>query len=105
MVFGVGATPGTSSTELLEGIQAAGAVTRTPSSGYLHKIGTNRCSRSRPRPTPSIHLPYRPGPFLVRGHVSGPHHTLTQDISFGFDQLVKSPCARCHRRSTTPSPR
>jgi uncharacterized membrane protein len=58
-----------------------------------------------------IHLPYRPGHFLVRGqmlanvwpaeaadyveknlqrgHVTGPYRTLTQDISFGFDQLVE----------------
>jgi uncharacterized membrane protein len=56
-------------------------------------------------------LPYRPGHFLVRGqllasvwpadaaeyveknlqrgHVTGPYRTLTQDISFGFDQLVE----------------
>jgi uncharacterized membrane protein len=26
---------------------------------------------------------------LVRGHVTGPYRTLTQDISFGFDQLVE----------------
>jgi uncharacterized membrane protein len=58
-----------------------------------------------------ILLPYRPGHFLVRGqllasvwpadaaeyveknlqrgHVTGPYRTLTQDISFGFDQLVE----------------
>ena len=58
-----------------------------------------------------IYLPYRPGHFLVsgqvmarvwpasaatfveenlvRGHVTGPYRTLTQDISFGFDQLVE----------------
>jgi len=29
------------------------------------------------------------GENLQRGHVTGPYRTLTQDISFGFDQLVE----------------
>jgi len=58
-----------------------------------------------------IHLRYRPGHFLVQGHpyatvwpgraadqvarelarahVTGPYRTLTQDVSFGLDQLVE----------------
>ena len=58
-----------------------------------------------------IHLPYRPGHFLVQGHplavvwppeaappvaehfqrthVIGPYRTLSQDVSFGIDQLVE----------------
>ena len=109
--FGVGATRGPGSTELLERIQAAGAVIRTPSSGYLQVIRHDSLLKVAASADAVIHLPYRPGHFLVRGqilaavwpaqaaeyveknlqrgHVTGPYRTLTQDISFGFDQLVE----------------
>jgi uncharacterized membrane protein len=110
-VFGVGATRGPTSVELLERIQASGAVIRTPSSGYLQVIRHDSLLKIATSADAVIHLPYRPGHFLVRGqtlasvwpaeaaayvernlqrgHVTGPYRTLTQDISFGFDQLVE----------------
>jgi uncharacterized membrane protein len=110
-VFGVGATRGPSSAALLERIQASGIVIRTPSSGYLQVIRHDSLLKIATSADAVIHLPYRPGHFLVRGqtlasvwpaaaaeyvernlqrgHVTGPYRTLTQDISFGFDQLVE----------------
>jgi uncharacterized membrane protein len=111
VVFGVGATRGPTSVALLERIQASGAVIRTPSSGYLQVIRHDSLLKIATSADAVIHLPYRPGHFLVRGqtlasvwpaeaapyvernlqrgHVTGPYRTLTQDISFGFDQLVE----------------
>jgi uncharacterized membrane protein len=109
--FGVGATRGPTGTELLEQITASGGVIRTPSSGYLQVIRHDSLLKIATSADAVIHLPYRPGHFLVRGqllasvwpaeaaeyvernlqrgHVTGPYRTLTQDISFGFDQLVE----------------
>jgi uncharacterized membrane protein len=109
--FSVGATRGPTSTELLRLIEASGAVIRTPSSGYLQVIRHDSLRKIATSADAVIHLPYRPGHFLVRGqvlasvwpaeaaeyvernlqrgHVTGPYRTLTQDISFGFDQLVE----------------
>jgi uncharacterized membrane protein len=109
--FGVGAARGPSSAELLDRIDTAGAVIRTPSSGYLQVIRHDTLLKIATSADAVIHLPYRPGHFLVRGqvlasvwpaaaapyveknlqrgHVTGPYRTLTQDISFGFDQLVE----------------
>jgi uncharacterized membrane protein len=107
--FGVGTARGPTSAELLERIATAGAVIRTPSSGYLQVIRHTSLVKIATSADAVIHLPYRPGHFLVRGqalanvwpaeaadyveknlqrgHVTGPYRTLTQDISFGFDQL------------------
>jgi uncharacterized membrane protein len=109
--FGVGTARGPSSAELLERIASSGAVIRTPSSGYLQVIRHGTLLKIATAADAVIHLPYRPGHFLVRGqvlagvwpaeaaeyveknlqggHVTGPYRTLTQDISFGFDQLVE----------------
>ena len=109
--FSVGATRGPSSAELLARIDTSGAVIRTPSSGYLQVIRHSSLLKVATSADAVIHLPYRPGHFLVRGqilasvwppeaaeyveknlqrgHVTGPYRTLTQDISFGFDQLVE----------------
>jgi uncharacterized membrane protein len=109
--FGVGARRGPSSDELLNRINASGVVIRTPSSGYLQVIRHDTLLKIASSANAVIHLPYRPGHFLVRGqllasvwpadaaedveknlqrgHVTGPYRTLTQDISFGFDQLVE----------------
>jgi uncharacterized membrane protein len=109
--FGVGTARGPSSTELLDRIDRSGAVIRTPSSGYLQVIRHDTLLKIATSADAVIHLPYRPGHFLVRGqvlagvwpadaaayveknlqhgHVTGPYRTLTQDISFGFDQLVE----------------
>jgi len=109
--FGVGATRGPTGTELLERMAASGKAIRTPSSGYLQVIRHKSLLKIATSADAVIHLPHRPGHFLVRGqilanvwpaeaadyvernlqrgHVTGPYRTLTQDISFGFDQLVE----------------
>ena len=96
---------------MLVRIAESGAVIRTPSSGYLQVIRHDTLLKIASSADAVIHLPYRPGHFLVRGqvlasvwpaeaaeyveknlqrgHVTGPYRTLTQDISFGFDQLVE----------------
>jgi uncharacterized membrane protein len=109
--FGLGASRGPSSEELLARLEESGAEIRTPRSGYLQVIRNESLLRIATSAEAVIYLPYRPGHFLVsgqvmarvwpadaasyveqnlvRGHVTGPYRTLTQDISFGFDQLVE----------------
>jgi uncharacterized membrane protein len=102
---------GLSAAEILSRMEHTGAVIRTPESGYLQYLRHDRLIRIAREADAVIHLPYRPGHFLVQGHplatvwpaeaaphvaenlgrsqVTGPYRTLTQDISFGFDQLVE----------------
>ena len=108
---GFASARGPSSEELLRRIEESGAVIRTPATGYLQVIRHDTLLKIATAAEAVIHLPYRPGHFLVRGqvlasvwpaeaaeyvgenlqrgHVTGPYRTLTQDISFGFDQLVE----------------
>jgi uncharacterized membrane protein len=108
---GFASARGPSSEELLRRIEESGAVIRTPASGYLQVIRHDTLLKIATAAEAVIHLPHRPGHFLVRGqalagvwpveaaeyvgenlqrgHVTGPYRTLTQDISFGFDQLVE----------------
>jgi uncharacterized membrane protein len=108
---GFGTARGPSSDELLRRMDESGAVIRTPASGYLQVIRHDTLLKIATAAEAVIHLPHRPGHFLVRGqalanvwpaeaaeyvaenlqrgHVTGPYRTLTQDISFGFDQLVE----------------
>lgn len=107
----VGPIVGPTREELLARIDESGAIVRTPASGYLQVIRHDTLLKIAASADAVIHLPYRPGHFLVRGqmlaavwpasaaeyvaenlqrgHVTGPYRTLTQDISFGFDQLVE----------------
>jgi uncharacterized membrane protein len=109
--FGLGTARGPSADELLAQLEDSGAEIRTPRSGYLQVIRNESLLRIATSAEAVIYLPYRPGHFLVsgqvmarvwpaeaasyveqnlvRGHVTGPYRTLTQDISFGFDQLVE----------------
>ncbi|SEL88626.1 DUF2254 domain-containing protein [Streptacidiphilus jiangxiensis] len=102
---------GLSPTELLDRMRTEGAVITTSASGYLQYLRHDRLVRIARDADAVIHVPYRPGHFLVqghplayvwppqaaaqvtatlrRGHVTGPYRTLTQDVSFGFDQLVE----------------
>ena len=102
---------GPSRDDLLALINESGTVIPTPESGYLQVIRHETLVKIATEADAVIHLPYRPGHFLVhghaiaqvwppeaadyvtenfkRGHVTGPYRTLTQDISFGFDQLVE----------------
>ena len=97
--------------QLLIAIADAGVAIPTPHSGYLQVIRHESLVRIAAKADAVIHLPYRPGHFLVhgqalatvwppaaakpvaraleRGQVTGPYRTLTQDISFGVDQLVE----------------
>jgi uncharacterized membrane protein len=108
---GFGTARGPSSQELLRRMDESGAVIRTPASGYLQVIRHDTLLKIATSAEAVIHLPHRPGHFLMsgqalanvwpataaeyvtenlqRGHVTGPYRTLTQDISFGFDQLVE----------------
>lgn len=109
--YGLGASRGPGPEELLARLEDSGAEIRTVSSGYLQVIRTESLLKIATTADAVIYLPYRPGHFvvsgqvmarvwpadaasfveqnLVRGHVAGPYRTLTQDISFGFDQLVE----------------
>ena len=102
---------GLSPNELLSRMRTDGAVVTTSASGYLQYLRHDRLVGIARDANAVIHIPYRPGHFLVqghplayvwppeaaahvtanlrRGHVTGPHRTLTQDVSFGIDQLVE----------------
>jgi uncharacterized membrane protein len=82
-----------------------------PASGYLQFVRYDTLITIATRSDAVIQVLHRPGHFLVeglpiarvwpaasaeqvsralkRGHVTGPHRTLTQDMSFAIDQLVE----------------
>jgi uncharacterized membrane protein len=102
---------GPSSAELAGRMEAGGGVVRAPASGYLQFIRHDVLVQFATEADAVIALNYRPGHFLVQGHpfalvwppeaaarvsdalgrahITGPNRTLTQDISFGIDQLVE----------------
>ena len=102
---------GPSSAELALRMEAGGGVVRAPASGYLQFIRHDVLVEFATEADAVIALTYRPGHFLVEGHpfalvwppeaaarvsdalgrahLTGPNRTLTQDISFGIDQLVE----------------
>jgi uncharacterized membrane protein len=106
-----GREAGPTAAELASSMQAAGGVVRAPVSGYLQFIRHRILVQLAADADAVIALTYRPGHFLVQGHpfatvwppaaagrvsealgrahVTGPNRTLTQDISFGIDQLVE----------------
>jgi uncharacterized membrane protein len=112
---GVTGTPpeaaGPSSTELLSRMEAAGGVVTAVDSGYLQFIRVGSLVRFAEEAGVVICLNHRPGHFIVQGHpigtvwppeaaarvnealgrahFTGPYRTLTQDVSFGVDQLVE----------------
>src|SRR5689334_19439257 len=85
--------------------------TREQVSGYVQFIRHQSLVRLATEADAVINLEHRPGHFVVRGHrfatvwppeaarhirqalgrahVVGPHRTLSQDVSFGIDQLVE----------------
>ena len=115
--YGARATPaadresGPSPAELAGRMEAAAGVVRAPASGYLQFIRHGVLVQFAAEADAVIALDYRPGHFLVQGHpfarvwppeaaarvsdalerahITGPNRTLTQDISFGVDQLVE----------------
>jgi uncharacterized membrane protein len=102
---------GMSLTELTTRLDRDGGTVRAPASGYLQVIRHDILVSFAARENAVIALSYRPGHFLVQGHpcalvwpadaaprisdalarahITGPYRTLTQDLSFGIDQLVE----------------
>ena len=96
---------------LVDTIKSSGAMMRTPKGGYLQAIRYDMLIRAATAADAVVHLPYRPGNFLVedselaavwppeaadrmtrrlkRAQVTGPVRTLAQDPAFGIDQLVE----------------
>jgi uncharacterized membrane protein len=105
-----GREAGPSAAELASRLQEGGVV-RAPESGYLQFIRHGVLVQFAADADAIISLDYRPGHFLVQGHpfalvwppdaaarisdalgrahIAGPNRTLTQDVSFGVDQLVE----------------
>jgi uncharacterized membrane protein len=102
---------GLSATELLRRSEEEGGLLLAPASGYLQFIKHQDLVAVAAAANAVIFLEHRPGHFLVRGHrfatvwppeaaaamrrrldqahIIGSHRTLTQDVSFGIDQLVE----------------
>jgi uncharacterized membrane protein len=102
---------GPSLSELLVRLDEDSGVVRAPSSGYLQYVSMRTLIEISSRSRAVIRLVHRPGHFVVEGqplanvwpasatpgvaralggaHATGPHRTLTQDVSFAVDQLVE----------------
>ncbi len=102
---------GPSLSELSVRLDEESGVVRAPSSGYLQYVSMSTLIDISSRSDAVIRLVYRPGHFVVEGqplasvwpasatpgvaralggaHATGPHRTLTQDVSFAVDQLVE----------------
>jgi len=102
---------GPSAVELLARAEAGGGAVLAPVSGYVQFIKHQNLVRLAAEADAVISLEHRPGHFIVSGHrfatvwppeaaplvskalgrahVIGPYRTLTQDASFGIDQLVE----------------
>ena len=97
--------------EILAAMEAEHGVVTASESGYLQYVSHRMLVRIATDADAVIHLLYRPGHFIVAGrllatvtppeaaphvkealrraHLNGPYRSLTQDISFGIDQLVE----------------
>src|SRR5215472_12302582 len=102
---------GPGAVELVSRAETSGAVLLAPVSGYVQFIKHQNLVILATRAEAVINLDHRPGHFIVRGHrfatvwppeaaplvrqalgrahIIGPYRTLTQDVSFGIDQLVE----------------
>ena len=102
---------GPTATELVARAEREGGVLLAPDSGYVQFIKHQNLVKLATAADAVINLEHRPGHFVVRGHrfatvwppeaaprvrqalggahIVGPHRTLTQDVSFGIDQLVE----------------
>jgi uncharacterized membrane protein len=96
---------------LIAGLGGGGGVVSAPRSGYLQYVEHQTLVGIATEANAVIHVLFRPGHFIVAGqqyasvwpaeaasivvrelavaHVTGPYRTLTQDVSFGVDQLVE----------------
>ncbi len=104
-------TSGPAAVELLSRAEAGGGILLAPASGYLQFIQHQNLVKLAADADAVINLEHRPGHFIVRGHrfatvwppeaaplmrqalgrahIIGPYRTLSQDVSFGIDQLVE----------------
>ena len=102
---------GPSLSEMLVRLDEDSGVVRAPGSGYLQYVSMSTLIDIACRSHAVIRLAHRPGHFVVEGqpladvwpaaaapgvaralggaHATGPHRTLTQDLSFAVDQLVE----------------
>jgi uncharacterized membrane protein len=102
---------GPSSAELLAQMEVGGGMVKAAASGYVQFIRLQSLVRFAQEADAVIALNHRPGHFIVEGHpiatvwppeataqvsevlgqahITGPYRTLTQDVSFGIDQLVE----------------
>jgi uncharacterized membrane protein len=102
---------GLSAAELLTRMEAGGGAVKAADSGYVQFIRLGSMVRFAQQADAVINLHQRPGHFIVQGHIigtvwppeaaaevnealarahiTGPYRTLTQDVSFGIDQLVE----------------
>ncbi|HTU77964.1 MAG TPA: DUF2254 domain-containing protein [Solirubrobacteraceae bacterium] len=102
---------GPSLSEILTRLDQDSGVVRAPRSGYLQFVRIDTLIEISARSSAVIRLLHRPGHFVVEGqpladvwpanaapgvaralggaHATGPHRTLTQDLSFAVDQLVE----------------
>jgi uncharacterized membrane protein len=105
------ASCGPATAELVAKAEREGGVLLAPDSGYVQFIKHQNLVKLAAAANAVINLEHRPGHFVVRGqrfatvwpptaepmvrqalggaHIVGPHRTLTQDVSFGIDQLVE----------------
>ena len=108
---GGGPERGLSSAELLTRMDTAGWRRQAADSGYVQFIRLGSMVGFAAQANAVISLHHRPGHFIVQGHtigtvwppeaaaqvnealarahITGPYRTLTQDVSFGIDQLVE----------------
>jgi uncharacterized membrane protein len=106
-----GARNGPSPQQILAAMEAEHGVVTAAESGYLQYVSHSKLVRIATEAGAVIHLLYRPGHFIVAGrllatvtppeaaprvkaalrlaHLNGPYRSLSQDISFGIDQLVE----------------
>src|ERR1039458_3770796 len=108
---GAGPKTGPSLSEMLVRLDEDSGVVRAPGSGYLQYVSMSTLIDIASSSHAVIRLLHRPGHFVVEGepladvwpaaaapgvaralggaHATGPHRTLTQDLSFAVDQLVE----------------
>ncbi len=106
-----GPKAGPSPDEMIKRLQEESGLVRAPGSGYLQYVSISTLLDISTRSNAVIRLLHRPGHFVVEGnplaevwpagaapvvaralggaHATGPHRTLTQDLSFAVDQLVE----------------
>jgi uncharacterized membrane protein len=102
---------GPAAAEIVALLESDGAAVQAPASGYVQFIRLEHLVALAADADAVISLSYRPGHFILQGHpvatvwppaaaaqvgevfgrshITGPYRTLTQDVSFGIDQLVE----------------